>query len=192
MRSDRKIYVLPINASNAEYIHKIPQASELINATSMTADDKGLPYIATYWRPAGTRVPQYHLVYFDGKKWNTRQVSGRTTPFSLSGGGTKKIPISRPQVVVKGKQVFVLFRDIERENKLSLFACDDLLKNNWHTIDLTDTSIGQSEPSYDTELWRVNKQLHLFVQHTGQGDGEKVENMKAQMVSILEWNPHSE
>ncbi len=191
MQSDGKKYELPINAANAEYIRKIPQASELINATSMTTDEKGSPYIATYWRPAGTKVPQYHLVYFDGKKWNTKQVSSRTTPFSLSGGGTKKIPISRPQVVVKGKQVFVVFRDIEREQKLSLFICDDVSSNIWRTIDLTDTSIGQSEPSYDTELWRLNKQLHVFVQRTGQGDGEKVEDMKPQTVHILEWTPVS-
>jgi hypothetical protein len=191
MQSDGKKYELPINAANAEYIHKIPQASELINATSMTTDEKGLPYIATYWRPVGTNVPQYHLVYFDGKKWNTQQVSNRTAPFSLSGGGTKKIPISRPQVVVKGKQIFVVFRDIEREEKLSLFICDDVNGNIWRTIDLTGTSIGQSEPSYDTELWRLNKQLHVFVQRTGQGDGETVEDMKPQMVYILEWSPGS-
>ncbi|HET9279213.1 MAG TPA: BNR repeat-containing protein [Flavitalea sp.] len=191
MQSDGKKYELPINSANAEYIRKIPQASELINATSMTTDEKGLPYIATYWRPVGTNVPQYHLVYFDGKKWNTQQVSNRTTPFSLSGGGTKKIPISRPQVVVKGKQIFVVFRDIEREEKLSLFICDDVSGNIWRTIDLTGTSIGQSEPSYDTELWRLNKQLHVFVQRTGQGDGEKVEDMKPQMVHILEWSPGS-
>ena len=189
MRSDRKIYDLPINAENAEYIHKIQQASELINATSMTTDEKGLPYIATYWRPPGTNVPQYHIVYFDGEKWHARQVSTRTTPFTLSGGGTKKIPISRPQVVVKGKQVIVVFRDIEREHKLSLFVCDDVTKNICRTIDLTDISIGQSEPSYDTELWHLNKDLHLFLQYTGQGDGEKVEEMKPQMVYILEWKP---
>lgn len=188
-QSGGKKYELPINAANAEYIHKIPQASELINATSMATDEKGLPYIATYWRPAGTSVPQYHLVYFDGKRWNTQQVSNRISPFSLSGGGTKKIPISRPQVVVKGKQVFIVFRDIEREQKLSLFICDDVSSNIWRTIDLTGASIGQSEPSYDTELWRMNKQLHVFVQRTGQGDGEKVEDMTPQMVNILEWNP---
>ena len=189
MRSDRKVYDLPINAENAEYIHKIGQGSELINATSMTTDEKGLPYIATYWRPYGTNVPQYHIVYFDGEKWHPRQMSTRTTPFTLSGGGTKKIPISRPQVVVKGKQVIVVFRDVERAHKLSLLVCDDIAINMCRTIDLTDISIGQSEPSYDTELWHLNKQLHLFVQHTGQGDGEKVEKMKPQMVYIVEWEP---
>ena len=191
MRSDRKIYQLPINAANAEYISKIPQASELINATSMATDEKGRPYIATYWRPADTKVPQYHLVYHNDQKWNVQQVSNRKTPFSLSGGGTKKIPISRPQVMVKGKEVYYIFRDTERGDKVSAFVCSDIEKKAWHTIDLADQSIGQSEPSFDTELWRTKKQLHLFVQHAGQGDGEKVEDMRPQMVNILEWMPVS-
>lgn len=189
MRSDNKLYQLPITASNAEYITKIPQASELINATSMTTNEKGWPYIATYWRPANTKVPQYHLIHFDGKKWNVLQVSNRTTPFSLSGGGTKKIPISRPQVMVRGREVFFVFRDIERSHKFSAFVSRDISKSLWQTVDLTDQSVGQSEPSFDTELWRNKKELHLFVQRTGQGDGEQVEEMKPQMVNILEWKP---
>jgi Neuraminidase (sialidase) len=37
-------YQLPINASNAEYACKIPQNSELINQTSMVADQAGNPH----------------------------------------------------------------------------------------------------------------------------------------------------
>ena len=44
---------------------------------------------------------------------------------------------------------------------------------------------GLWEPYYDTELWLKKKQLHLFVQKTGQGDGEKTENLPAQMVKIV-------
>lgn len=186
-RSDGTSYQLPISDANAEYIVKIPQGSELINATSMSTDDKGRPYIGTYWRPKGTRVPQYQLVYFDGHKWNIRQLSKRTTPFSLSGGGTKKIPISRPQVMVDGKTVLFIFRDVERGNKVSMFISSDIEKNIWKTVDLTSYTIGQSEPSFDTESWRSKKLLHLFVQRTGQGDAETVEDMSPQMVSILEW-----
>jgi hypothetical protein len=188
MRSNNRLYRLPITAANAEYIAKIPQASELINATSMTSDGKGRPYIATYWRPANTKIPQYHLVYFDDSKWKIQQVSKRTTPFSLSGGGTKRIPISRPQVVVKGKEVILVFRDIERGHRISAFVSRNLATNTWETIDLTDESVGQSEPTFDTELWRSKNQLHLFVQRTGQGDGEQVEEIRPQMVGILEWS----
>ncbi|MCD7936684.1 MAG: BNR repeat-containing protein, partial [Tannerellaceae bacterium] len=100
-KSNGEQYKLPINAGNAEYAWRIPQNSELINQTSMTADRHGNPYIATYWREADSEVPQYRLVYFDGEKWRQQQVSNRVTPFSLSGGGTKQIPISRPRLVIK-------------------------------------------------------------------------------------------
>jgi len=94
-KSNGQAYRLPITAGNAEYAVRIPQNSELINTTSMCADTKGRPYIATYWRPAAAKVPQYHLIYHDGSQWHTSQISARKTPFTLSGGGTKRIPISR-------------------------------------------------------------------------------------------------
>lgn len=191
-KSNNQIYPVPINASNAEYIYRIPQSSELINSTGMTADENGMPYIATYWRAKGTTVPQYHLVYFDGNKWNDRQASNRQAAFSLSGGGTKKIPIARPQVLVKGKEVFIVFRDNERGDKVSVLTCKDVNHNQWKTVDISEASVGQWEPSFDTELWKKKKVLHLFVQLTGQGDGEKVENIPSQMVNILEWKPEAE
>lgn len=67
-------------------------------------DADGNPYIATYWRSADSKVPQYRLVWFNGKRWNSRQVSNRTTPFSLSGIGTKMIPVARPRIVVDGEK----------------------------------------------------------------------------------------
>lgn len=188
-RSDGKVYTLPINAVNAEYIHVIPQENELINSTSMTADEKGRPFIATYWRPAGTKVPQYHLVYFYGNKWNALQVSNRKMEFSLSGAGTKKIPISRPQVLVDDDKVLIVFRDRERNDKVSVLFCNDINAPSWNTIDLANHSVGQWEPSFDTELWKNKKELHLFVQRSGQGDGEKIEEIPPQMVNILEWKP---
>jgi hypothetical protein len=189
-RSDGQLYNLPINASNGDNIIRIPQNSELINQTSMCTDAKSNPYIATYWRPAGTAVPQYHIIYMTGGKWTSQQVSSRTTAFSLSGAGTKKISIARPQVLVNGNRVYYIIRDEERGRKVSLYINDDILKNKkWKVKDLNNESVGQWEPSYDTELWKAKKQLHLFVQYTAQGDGEKVENMSAQPVKILEWKP---
>jgi hypothetical protein len=91
-KSNGEVYDLPITASNAEYAAQIPQKSELANTTSMCADSEGRPYIATYWRPENTTIPQYHLVYHDGVEWQKLQISNRTTPFSLSGRGEKRIP----------------------------------------------------------------------------------------------------
>ena len=192
-KSTGAAYAMPIRAATAEYAVRIPQKSELINSTSMSADGQGHPYIATYWRPAGTTVPQYHLVYHDGRQWHTRQVSQRQTAFSLSGGGTKKIPISRPQVVVeergRHRKAYLVFRDVERGGKVSLSTCQDLEKGVWTVQDLTAYGVGNWEPSFDTELWKQKKKLHIFVQKAGQGDQETLEDLPAQPVTILEWQP---
>ncbi|MBC7721870.1 MAG: BNR-4 repeat-containing protein, partial [Pedobacter sp.] len=60
-KSNGELYKLPITQATAEIVVSIPQKSELINQTSMTADEDGKPYIATYWKPTGTLVPQYQL-----------------------------------------------------------------------------------------------------------------------------------
>ena len=193
LKSTGEPYRLPVTAANAEYVQRIPQASELINQTSMTADARGRPYIVTYWRPAGTRVPQYHLVYHDGRRWHTVQVSRRTEPFSLSGRGTRRIPVSRPQVVVNTQgerpEVFVLFRDAERGERVSVAACRGLPGGDCAVSDLTEEPVGMWEPTYDPEVWRRLGELHLFVQRVGQGQGETTEEIPAQPVSILEWRP---
>lgn len=185
-QSSGKDYGLPITVTNAECIVHIPQGSELINSTGISTNEKGEPYIATYWRQEGSKIPQYHLVYFNGRKWNVKQVSDRTTPFSLSGTGTKKIPVSRPQVLIYKQITFIIFRDEERGNKVSVFYNDDSTLDRWKIKDLNSFSVGQWEPSFDTELWKTKKILNLFVQFTGQGDGEKTEDIKSQMVYILQ------
>ena len=159
----------------------------------MAAVAAGTPYIATYWRLAGTRVPQYQLIYLAEKAWKTIQVGQRTTPFSLSGEGTKKIPISRPQLLVsiqKGHPAAsLLCRDAERQDRASVLQCPDLARNQWTAADLTATTVGNWEPSYDTERWKNEGVLSLFVQRTGQGDGENLESLPPQPVYVLEWKP---
>ncbi|MCU6167926.1 BNR repeat-containing protein, partial [Enterobacter roggenkampii] len=107
----------------------IPQNSELINQRSMVTDAKGNPYIATYWRDQDSDIPQYHIVYYTGQEWNNLYLGLRKTPFSLKGVGTKRIPVSRPQVVAKGKgkstELCLLFRDEERGEKASIAICKD-------------------------------------------------------------------
>lgn len=185
-RSDGAKYNLPINQANAEYAFRIPQNSELINQTSMAADAQSHPYIVTYWRADKASLPQYFLIWYNGQQWAPIQVSGRTTDFSLKGGGTKKIPISRPQVLVdpQGKEVLMIFRDTERGAKVSV-AKIDLISKKWSNIDLTTSSVGDWEPTYDSERWKKEGLLNIFVQRTGQGDGEKQVDLEPQPVVIL-------
>jgi hypothetical protein len=189
-KSTGENYTLPITAENAEYAWRIPQKSELINHTSMTVDPGGKPVIATYWRPEGTTVPQYHLVYHDGSEWHTAQVGSRTTAFSLSGAGTKYLLMSRPKVLAgEGDGLYVIFRDAEQDNRVSAAICEDRERLKWRVEYLTDYSVGEWEPSYDPVLWQRENVLHLFVQKVEQKDRDVLDETPAQMVSVLEWAP---
>ncbi|MBP8067019.1 MAG: BNR repeat-containing protein [Pedobacter sp.] len=190
-KSDGANYLLPITALTAEYAFKIPQNSELINQTSMYADEKGQPFIATYWRDRGESVPQYHIVYKTDGNWTVNTLDFRKTAFSLSGGGTKKIPISRPQLICWPTKNAIagalIFRDIERGNKVSIAISADISKTAWRCKDLTETSVGEWEPTFDTELWATKKRLDLFVQKVEQVDGEGKANAIPTEVNILTW-----
>ncbi|WP_334167874.1 BNR repeat-containing protein [Phocaeicola paurosaccharolyticus] len=187
-RSDGTKYQLPINAANAEYAWRIPQNHELINQTSMSADAQGNPYIATYWRDGNDSIPQFRMIWNEKGKWHCDIVGNRTTPFSLKGGGTKMIPISRPRMVVDGNRAFYIFRDMERGSKASLAYKNDIHNGSeqWTVIDLTDFSLNAWEPSYDSELWKKNKKLHIYIQQTNQGDGEKSVESAPTAVYVLE------
>ncbi|QXU43087.1 BNR repeat-containing protein [Pedobacter sp. D749] len=193
LKSTGEKYQLPITATNAEYTVKIPQKSELINQTSMFADAKGKVFIAGYWRGVNEAGPQYHLVFKTDNSWKVSNLNFRKTTFSLSGTGTKRIPISRPQIIVwsNGKHYAagLLFRDAERGNKASIALNDHLGSENWIIKDLTKTSMGDWEPTYDTELWKTKGILSLFLQNVTQIDGEGKADHAPTKVQVLDWKP---
>jgi len=193
LKSTSEQYKLPITATNAEYALKIPQKSELINQTSMFADAKGNVFIASYWRGKDQEIPQYHLVFKTDATWKVSDLNFRKTSFSLSGTGTKKIPISRPQIIVwpNGKHYAagLLFRDAERGNKASIALNDHLGSENWKIKDLTGAGLGEWEPTYDTELWKNKKILSLFLQNVTQIDGEGKADQAPSRVQVLDWKP---
>ena len=187
-KSTGEQYHLPINVRNAEYAFKIPQKSELINQTSMATDKEGNPFIAAYWKEPGDACPQYRLVFIGKENWQMVKVADRHTDFTLSGRGTKMIPMSRPRLAVdtRGKGISYIYRDVDRNSRVTVAYSGDLSKGNWNVSDLTDFSVDAWEPSYDTNLWNKRGMLHLFVQCTSQGDGEKVKQSVPQQVYVLE------
>lgn len=186
-RSDGTPYTLPITERSAEIAWHIPQNSELINQTSMTATPDGSPMIATYWRDSSDSVPHYRLIEHDGRQWRMSTVVKRRTPFTLSGGGTKMIPVSRPRIVADNDRIFYLFRDAERGGKVSV-AVRNSPGSGWEVSDLTDFSVDAWEPTVDNDLWRHHKRLDIYVQRASQGDGEKVTDTAPQPVFILEYD----
>ncbi|PJJ10705.1 putative BNR repeat neuraminidase [Flavobacterium sp. 1] len=182
-KSSGEKYNLPITKSTAEIAWKVPQKSSLINQTAMTVDAQGNPYIANYWDDNG--VPQYKVVYLDKGKWNKINTDFHNKPFSLGGGGTKRIPISRPEILVNKSMVYLIFRDEERGNKITL-ASANLNKKQWKLADITDYSVGQWEPNLDKELWKDKSQLHIFSQNVSQADGEGLADAEPQAVRVIE------
>jgi rhamnogalacturonyl hydrolase YesR len=186
-------YDLPITAASAEYAARIPPNSELINQTSMAADADGHPYIASYWREPGSSVPQYRVLYHTGTEWRRLDLDFRKTPFSLSGQGTKAIPVSRPQIMIDPSGVnpagLLVFRDRERGERASVVRIDDFSAARWSVRDLDSSPLGAWEPSFDTELWRREGSLHLFLQATQQVDGEGLGQAAPSAVQVLEWKP---
>jgi hypothetical protein len=202
-RSDGSDYTLPITAATAEIAAPVPQKHELINQTSICADGEGRPIIATYFRPQGSpadssagpgeKVVQYYVIRHDGKAWQTHQVTRRKTAFSLSGVGSKQIPIARPQVIARSREgktsVWMIYRDVERDSRVSVASCANIAQPKWEFADLTDFSVRYWEPSFDRTRWERDGVLDLYVQMTGQGDAEGLEAVEPQPAYVLEWTP---
>ncbi len=181
-------YQLPITAGTAEYAWKIPQNSEMINTTSIQVDSNGHPAICTYWRESNSNIPQYHVVYYNGETWQHTQVTQRTTPFSLSGGGTKKIPISRPKLLIgPDNRMHMIYRDVERKSFITVASSTN--RKDWTYEDISPYTVSDWEPSYDPAYWAEAGVMHIYMQNAGQGDGETTTDLPPQMVSILEWAP---
>ncbi|MEN2413859.1 BNR repeat-containing protein [Flavobacterium mesophilum] len=189
-KSNGEKYNLPITIASAEIAWKIPEKSSLINQTSMTTDENGNPYIANYWSENG--IPQFQIVYLENGIWKKSNTSFRKTSFYLGGGGTKKIPISRPDLLIKkdgnNRYLYLLFRDAERENKVSVAYSNLGGNNSWKLTDLTTESVGEWEPNYDILLWEKQKKLHIFLQNVNQVDGEGLAKSEPTMVKVLEVN----
>jgi len=190
-KTSGEVLQVPIREATAELAARIPQNSELANQTSMAVDYQGHPIIANFWRDQPGAVPQYRLVRFDGQSWRVEQVGERHLNFFRKGGGTKRPPVSRPLLLLDSDadrtRALVLFRDAERERKLSVAVSEQLGTGNWQVFDLTTESVGQSDPLVDPNVWQQRRQIHLFTQFVGQGDGETQEDIPPQPVSILEW-----
>ncbi|MFV0291615.1 MAG: BNR repeat-containing protein [Mangrovibacterium sp.] len=181
--SKNEIYELPITQESAEIAWRVPQNSNLMNQTAMTTDAHGNPYIANYWNADG--ITQYKVVYLANGKWKLIDTAMRHRDFSLAGGGTKRIPISRPEIIV-GKNIHVIFRDEDQSNLVSM-ASYRWTKKKWQISKLTETPVGEWEPNIDLDLWREQGKLHIFVQEVSQIDGEGKDNtIQPTMVRVLQ------
>lgn len=187
--SNGRVYELPITINNAETILRVPMKNNLMNQGSIEVNTNGNPYIVNYWNDTNG-IPQYYLIWHDKGKWHKTKISNRKTRFNLDGGGTKKVPISRPSIAIaQDSTVHVIFRDVERGNRISVASSKNKNYKKWIYYDLTSFSVKQWEPNYDRIFWRKSGKLHILGQRVGQGDGESLENIEPTSLFIVEWIP---
>ncbi|MPV38404.1 hypothetical protein GB881_15395, partial [Georgenia subflava] len=295
---------LPITKATDDVVVEVPKYRELMNQTSMAVDDDNNPFIASYWTPDGSDVPQYHVVHptvepepepeptekpteeptaeptqeptaeptaepteeptaepteeptdeptaeptaqpsvdptenlteepadeetdapteaptledptvdtadapvveratvttaahrvatvaETDEPWTTINTGIRETPFTLSGAGTKALPIARPQILVSGSgataTVHLIIRDVDFGGTAALASLHGLHSGEWDVTSLTVDSLGEWEPSYDLDLWREHGLLDVFVQNVKQIDGEGLADYPSQFVYVMQ------
>ncbi len=185
LRSDGKPQATPITQENAQVVDPIRKGSNLINQCSAALDADGHPHLAQYMND-DSGIPQYFDVWFDGTRWNKSQVSHRTKKFSISGGGSLAIPISRPEIAVsKSGAVYFITRDAEVGGGIRLYQSRAPF-DQWTTIDLTHENLGNWEPTYDLLGLHDSGVLSLFVLPVEQGNHEHTTNFGPQEAAILQ------
>lgn len=112
-------------------------------------------------------------------------------PFASAGAGRSAFRSRDRRSVLAGRDgaVYVVFRDFERGDGIFVAISKDPDRAGWGIRELYAPPVGLWEPAYDPVAWQRDGQLHLFVQRVGQGDGETLEELPPQPVSILEWVP---
>jgi len=182
-------YRLPITERSAEYAIRIPQGSDLINQTSMSATDDDYPAIVTYWKDSTDFGPQIKFgIHYKGK-WQWSRVTKRTQAFSLKGGGTKSIPISRPQLLMWGKgrnmKGMIIGRDNAARTPFEMYYYEPAGWKPMTLVKLRANKPSAWEPTYDVEQFKRTGKISIFLQDVGQGDGEALADMKATHVVIM-------
>lgn len=169
---------LPMTQVNAETVWPVSPGSNLINQTSMALDSHNRPHIAFYANDTHG-VPQYQHIWFDGEAWHQRYFSARTQPFTLQGGGTLQIPISRPEILIDHQdRVYAVYRGDLTENRMAVTqlmgptANREVADGPTHTTQLWPTPVDYAEPVIDRTRWAESQVLSLLLQRTQQPNGD--------------------
>jgi hypothetical protein len=182
-------YQLPITPTTAETIWPVPPGSNLINQCSMALDRFNRPHIVFYANDADG-IPQYQHLRYDGKRWHHQILSSRTQPFTLAGGGTLQIPISRPEVLMDHEDnVLVMFRgDLTGDRMAVSRLRAPLYEPDRETYQmLGEHPLGFAEPLLDREGWRQNKRLTLLIQHNRQPNHDANPTFISSAIGLCEF-----
>lgn len=186
--SKNQQYNLPITQVTSETVWPISSGSNLINQTSMALDSQGHPHIVFYANDE-YGIPQYQHVWFNGLTWQQTYASNRKEAFTLSGGGTLQIPISRPDLVIdEHDNVYMIHSGQETQHKMAATFLPaphyDFEEEN--TQILHDETIDHAEPTIDHLRWQQDKVLSLLIQNNAQPNGDIGHQYIYKPVSIVD------
>ncbi|MGE3744687.1 MAG: BNR repeat-containing protein [Sphingomonadaceae bacterium] len=180
---------LPITQTTSETVFPVSPGSNLINQCSMTVDSRGLPHIAFY-ADDPDQIPQYQHLWFDGRNWRHEIVSQRRTGFILSGDGTLRIPISRPDILIDDlDRVYMIFRGDISDNRLMALR---LLPPDYE-FDPKDcrilwmSDLGFTETVLDRGRWRTDRILSMYIQKSDQPAHDREAPASFEPGYIVDW-----
>lgn len=183
-------YRLPITQVNSETVYAVSPANNLINQTSSAIDSDNNPHIV-YYANDYNGFPQYQHIWFDGQKWNHSFSSKRTKSFSLQGGGSLDIPISRPEIIIdKADRVYLIYRGDLSNQKMAItrFLPPNYDLKNSSTKILWGKDIGYAEPIVDRLRWEKEQILSMFIQKSGRASNRDVSNVQHEPAFIVDWD----
>jgi hypothetical protein len=167
---------VPFTQTNASYAARIDVGHNLMNSPWTTVDDRGRPYILSYWSDAPGTAPQFRFLRYDSQQWITETVTNRSERFSLSGTATKRPPISRGVLLVEPGQerpaAHLIYRDDAQGGRALMFSTPAIGSGVWASQELTQSSLGAWEPVIDPVQWDREQQIHLLAQFVTQRDGD--------------------
>lgn len=192
---DGKTLKLPITQANADYALKIPQKSNLMNPPVIAADNKGRPYISSYWSDTPNSKPRFHVLYANNNQWQVIQGPEAAEHFTLGGTGTKNLPMSRAALLVEsywnGLWLHLIYRN--QAGLVVAASIDNLEKPVWSEHPLTKDSVGAWEPSFDPVQWSRMGQTQMLLQNVQQLDGnDKGATQNLSPIALLAWNANWE
>jgi hypothetical protein len=183
-------FALPITQVNSETVWPIPPESNLMNQCGMTLDQCLNPHIVYYADDEDGIVQYFHLWFAEGK-WRNTKISARSTPLSMVGGGTLKLPISRPDLVIDGRAVvYVIYRGDLTDDRL---VAQRLLPPDYRPVPgdvrvLWKHDVGFAEPIIDHLRWHRDGILSMLVQWNDQPDHDRANEEIREPIFVVDWD----
>jgi rhamnogalacturonyl hydrolase YesR len=182
---DDQMLETPISPQPAGRSVHVPTTQAIMGTPAVAADARGRPLIATYWPPQDERIPQHHLIRFDGSGWKSHQVTRwkNAAPTGRVAASSALFAEARPH---RPAAAYLVFRDDERDGRAVVARCPDLAAADlaWNISDLTSGPVAGGKLTYDPEQWRRMVQVHLFVRSAGPHTGKS-----SHQVNTILWSP---